>query len=842
MGMTCSACSAHVEKAVSKVDGVTHVVVNLLTNSMDVTFDEAKINTNTIAQAVQKAGYQAAENSKDGTKEEESSAAVLAKNEIKRAKRRLIASICFLIPLFYLSMGHMMNWPLPQFFLGSGNALTFAFTQFLLTIPIVYFNLKYFTNGFKSLFRGSPNMDSLIAIGSAAAVIYGIYAIYRIGWGLGHGDMNTVHDFSMDLYFESAGTILTLITLGKFLESRAKGKTSEAITKLINLRPKTATVLLDGIEQEISIDDVSAGDIVVVKQGQTIPVDGIVVKGNSSVDESAITGESMPIQKSEGGKVVGATINKSGYLQIQADKVGQDTTLSQIIKLVEEASSTKAPIAKMADKISGVFVPIVIVIAVAATAVWLLLGYGVEFSLSIGIAVLVISCPCALGLATPTAIMVGTGKGASQGILIKSAEALQTAHNLTTVVLDKTGTVTMGKPQVTDILPANHFSQTALLTLAASVEKLSEHPLADAIVQKSEENKLPLSTAKEFRSVEGEGISAVVEGKTVLAGNEKMMLANQVQMGNAKDTLSALAQTGKTPLCFAVDGTFAGIIAVADVIKPTSPAAVKELRAMGLDVIMLTGDNETTALAIGKESNIDHVIAGVLPQGKEEEIRKLQAEGKKVAMVGDGINDAPALARADVGVAIGAGTDVAIESADIVLVKNELTDVAAMIQLSKATLRNIKQNLFWALIYNTIGIPLAAGVFYVLLGWKLNPMFGAAAMSLSSVCVVLNALRLKLFTPRLRYAQPVPAAPHTIPKRTENEKGVFTMTKTIKIEGMTCAHCSGRVEQALNALDGVTAKVDLEKKEAAVTLRKEVTDQALTDAVTNAGYTVTGIV
>lgn len=835
--MTCSSCVAHVEKAVKSLPGINSVNVNLLTNSMDVDFDKSKTSADEMIKSVSKAGYTA--RLKNAAKEQTASQPVnLAKQEQAQMKKRFIASLCFLIPLFYLSMGHMMHWPLPSFFHQAEHAITFSFTQFLLTLPIVIINYRYFLNGFRNLFRRQPNMDTLIAIGSSAALAYGIYAIYRIGIALGYGDINTVNAFSMDLYFESAGTILTLITLGKFLESRAKGKTSDAITKLINLQPKTATVVRNNQEQVIPVEDVLIGDIVVVKAGEAIAVDGVVIFGNSAVDEAAITGESLPIEKTSGSKVVAATINKSGYLQVEATKVGNDTTLSQIIRLVEEASSTKAPIARMADKISGIFVPIVISIALIAVTVWLLLGYGVEFALSIGISVLVISCPCALGLATPTAIMVGTGKGASQGVLIKSADALETAHRVDTVVLDKTGTITMGRPEVTDCLASNEFSQQELLTLAASIESLSEHPLAEAIVNKNKEMNYQILPAEHFKAIAGRGLSAKVNNKIVLAGNKLLMEENDINIISALSALEELSQAGKTPLCFSVDGNFAGIIAVADVIKPTSPHAISQLKEMNLDVIMLTGDNKTTAAAIADRCNISNVISGVLPQEKEFVIQKLQKEGKRVAMVGDGINDAPALVRADVGVAIGAGTDIAIESADIVLVKNDLFDVAKMIQLSKATIKNIKQNLFWALIYNSIGIPLAAGIFFGILGWKLNPMFAAAAMSLSSVCVVLNALRLKLFKPKLNNYE-IPADSQAIHLINIKTKGDFTMTKTMKIDGMSCMHCSNRVEQVLKELSGVTqAKVELEKQLAVVTLSENIENNVLEQAVTNAGYVV----
>lgn len=837
-GMSCASCSSHVEKAVSKIGGVNTVSVNLLTNSMEVNFDENKASADIIIKAVEKAGYGASVKNAEKIKAQNNGTSAV-NNEIISIKKRLIASVCFLVPLFYISMGHMMGWPLPSFFHGTQNAITFAFTQFILVVPIVFINFKYFKNGFKALFKGSPNMDSLIAIGSAAAVIYGIYAIYEIGIGLGYNDYDLVHKFSMDLYFESAGTILTLITLGKFLEARAKGKTSDAITKLINLRPKTAIALKDGKEIEIPIEDVAVGDILIVKQGQSIPVDGVVVQGSSAVDESAITGESLPVDKNEGDTVTGATINKSGYLQIKAAKIGDDTTLSQIIRLVEEAGATKAPIAKLADKISGVFVPIVIAIAVIASIIWFALGYGFEFALSIGIAVLVISCPCALGLATPTAIMVGTGRGAKEGILIKSAEALETAHNINTVVLDKTGTVTTGKPQVTDLIPINCTS-SELIKIGASVEKLSEHPLAQAIVKYGEENNTQIYSAENFSSIQGQGITANINGIKTLAGNEKMMEKHNVDISGYTDKIHSLSENGKTPLCFAQNNTLLGIIAVADVVKPTSQSAVLELKKMGINVVMLTGDNEKTAKAIGEKSGITNIIADVLPQGKEDEIRKLQKTGKKVAMVGDGINDSPALARADVGIAIGAGTDIAVEAADVVLVKNDLTDVAKMIQLSRATMRNIKENLFWALIYNAVGIPLAAGVFFILFGWKLNPMYGAAAMSLSSVCVVTNALRLRTFKPKLFGSKGDYTPDNT--NQINTIKGEFTMEKKIIIEGMACSHCSGRVTDVLNSIDGVSANVSLEEKTAYVTLSKNISDNVLADAVTNAGYKVVEII
>ena len=705
------------------------------------------------------------------------------------------------------------------------------------------------------MWHRSPNMDSLIGIGSAAALVYGIWAIYQIGFGLGHGDLHLVHEYSMDLYFESAGMILTLITVGKYLESRAKGKTSQAITKLINLAPKTAVRLTDGVEQEIPLEMVQAGDILAVKPGQSIPTDGRVAEGLSAVDESAITGESIPVEKQPGDPVTGGSINQSGYLKIEATKVGGDTTLAQIIRLVEEASSSKAPISKLADRVSGVFVPIVISIAVLAIIVWLLVGEPFSFALSIGISVLVISCPCALGLATPTAIMVGTGKGAENGILIKSAEALEVAHSVGAVVLDKTGTITEGKPHVTDLVDVGRVPN--LLQLAASLEKNSEHPLAAAIVAEAQKQNLSLLPVEDFVSEPGKGIRGRIKGKIYLAGNQKIIEENGVDIRALERPAARLAEEGKTPMFFAQDGQAIGIIAAADIIKPTSAQAVAEWKAMGIDVVMLTGDNERTAAAIQKQVGITRVVAQVMPQDKEKEVRAIQQSGKKVAMVGDGINDAPALTAADVGIAIGAGTDIAIESADIVLMKSDLMDAVTAIQLSKATLRNIKENLFWALFYNSLGIPLACGVFFFLLGWKLNPMFAAAAMSLSSVFVVSNALRLKFFRPK--FSAPAAGAvnekaskgihvenlilpkPEELQNQLEN-KGEFAMTeKIMKIEGMACGHCSVRVEKALNAIDGVSATVDLEAKTASITLTKPVDDQVLIKAVTDAGYEAAGL-
>lgn len=843
-GMTCASCSARVEKTVSKLQGVGLVSVNLLTNSMEVQFDNNMINSDTIISAVEGAGYGASlKGKKSSTKDSSQNT-----DEVKSAKQRLILSLIFLFPLFYISMGHMMGMPLPHFMHGTKNAITFAFTQFLLTIPIVFINSHYFKNGFKNLIKLSPNMDSLIAIGSSAAIVYGIFAIYRIGWGYGHNDIALVEQYSMDLYFESAGTILTLITLGKFLESKAKRKTTDAITKLINLKPQTAKVIRNGKITEIPVEEVLSGDIVAIKQGSTIPVDGVITKGNCTVDESIITGESMPVEKKQGDSVIGATINKSGYIEIKATKVGENSTLNQIIKLVEEASATKAPVAKIADKISGVFVPVVIGIAVLSTIIWLFLDKGLEFSLSTGIAVLVISCPCALGLATPTAIMTGTGRGAQMGILIKSAEALQTAGNINTVVLDKTGTITQGKPQVTDIITIG-VSENQLINIATSIEKLSEHPLAHSVVEYGTEHNFSPLSVTDFVSYGGMGVSAKINNNIVFAGNIKLMQKNNIEITPYNEKINNLSAQGKTPLFFAKNNSIIGIIAVADIIKESSKTAIAELKHMNIDVVMLTGDNKATAKTIGDNCNIKKVYAEVLPQDKEAKIRQLKDENRIVAMVGDGINDAPALAKANVGIAIGAGTDIAIDSADVVLVKNDLIDIVKLIQLSRKTMKNIKENLFWALIYNSLGIPIAAGVFYGILGWKLNPMFGAAAMCISSVCVVTNALRLRTFKPVLKYSNNINKDTVKMQSTVEennnsinispNGKDDTIMTKTVIIEGMMCTHCSGRVEQLLNEVEGVTATVDLSDKSATIT--GTVSDEIIKKIITDAGYTVVEI-
>ncbi len=847
-GMTCSACSARIEKNINNTNGIIEANVNLLSNSMSVKYDESILTEGDIIKVVEDTGYGAssAERKNAAPKSEQKSD---AEKEFKEMKKRLIISFLFAVPLLYLAMGHMLKWPLPDIFHGMENSITFAFTQFLLALPVMIINKKYYTVGFKTLFKGSPNMDSLIAIGTTAAVGYGIFAIYKIGYGLGHMDADMVMQYSMDLYFESAAVILALITLGKFLEARAKGRTSDAIRKLMDLSPKTALVERDGQEFEIPVEDVQKWDTIIVKPGQSVPVDGVIIFGNSSLDESMLTGESIPVEKKVGDKVIGASINKSGYFKFEAQNVGDDTTLSQIIRLVEEASSSKAPISKLADKISSVFVPVVIAIAVIATVVWLIMGATFEFALSIGIAVLVISCPCALGLATPTAIMVGTGKGAENGILIKSAEALEIAHQIQTVVMDKTGTITEGKPRVTEILTKG-INENEMLKIAASAEKSSEHPLADAVVEEAKNRGIELYEVKSFEAIPGQGLEAVVNNSKYFIGNLRLVNEKKININDFEEKSTRLADEGKTPLYFADEQNVLGIIAVADVVKPTSQRAIKEFEAMGIEVVMLTGDNKKTAEAIRKQLGITRAIAEVLPQDKEREIRQIQEQGRKVAMIGDGINDAPALARADVGIAIGAGTDVAIESADIVLIRSDLLDAVTAVQLSKSTIRNIKQNLFWAFIYNTVGIPLAAGVFFNVLSWKLNPMFAAAAMSMSSVSVVSNALRLKFFKPARMTAEPedkstalknddIQVTTEDLSNKSNNINGGNEMKKVLVVEGMSCGHCKAAVEKALKSVAGVeNAVVDLNSKTAEVTLTGEVSGDALSKAVTDAGYEV----
>ena len=881
-GMTCSACSAHVEKSVGKLEGVKRVAVNLLAQNMVVEYDENVLKAGDIIHAVEQGGYgaspvgaqKAAGKNRDATP---------AHSEEKSVKRRLWVSFGFLIPLMYISMGHMIGLPLPDFFHGPENAITFAFTQFLLTLPIVLVNAKFYTGGFKSLFHGAPNMDTLIAVGSGAALLYGVYAIYSIGISLGQGNLDAAATWGHNLYFESAAMILSLITLGKWLEARSKGKTKDAIARLMDLAPKTAVVLREAEEVEVPLEEVRAGDTVVVRPGESVPVDGTILKGRTAIDESAITGESVPVEKGPGDTVIGATLNKTGYFQFTATRVGEDSTLQQIIRLVEEAGASKAPIAKLADKVSGVFVPIVITIALVTDAVWMIVGKGFDFALNMAISVLVISCPCALGLATPVAIMVGTGKGAEHGILVKSAEALETAHKVNTVVLDKTGTITEGKPRLTDIRPAAGVEEEALLRLAAALEKPSEHPLAEAIVEAAVEKGEKIPEVEDFHAIPGRGVLATLAGKKYYAGNLAYMKEQKVTLGEFTQVAESLSNQGKTPLYFAQEGRILGVIAVADTVKPTSQAAIAAFGKLGAEVVMLTGDNQRTATAIQKQLGIGKVIAEVLPQDKEREVRALQEAGKTVAMVGDGINDAPALARADVGIAIGAGTDVAMESADIVLMKSDLLDAAAAMELSRSVLKNIRENLFWAFFYNVIGIPLAAGVLYPALGWTLNPMFAAAAMSLSSLFVVGNALRLRFFRPKVARAEALDREPEEVEvladpiqeeaqersfhsqeageKRTQEkedsqqiaesnqdaagqapaENRSETMKKTMVIEGMSCGHCSKRVEDALNAIEGVQAHVELEKGQAQILLTQDVTDEALKNAVEQAGYTVVSI-
>lgn len=841
-GMSCSACSAHVEKAVSKVPGVDKVQVNLLQNSMAVEYGEGQTSAEQIIRAVEEAGYGASVKGQN-VPEQQNEVQKKTADDARQMKHRLGWSIGFLAVLMYVSMGHMFGWPLPGILLGHENVMVFALTQLFLTLPVMYLNRKYYEVGFKSLLHGAPNMDTLVAMGSTAAAGYSVGQLFVMGYAMGRGDLIQAHDCAMNLYFEAAAMILALVTIGKYMESRSKSRTSDAITKLMDLAPKTALVLRDGQEMEIPAEQVQIGETVIVKPGQGIPVDGVLVDGTGTVDESAITGESIPVEKKAGDRVTGATVNRAGCFRMQADRVGEDTTLSQIIRLVEEAGGSKAPIAKLADKVSGIFVPVVITIALLTVAGWLLAGQSFGFALSSGIAVLVISCPCALGLATPTAIMVGTGRGAEQGILIKSGESLETAHLVDTVVLDKTGTITEGHPAVTDICPASDAEETEILRLAASLEKASEHPLAEAIVEKAETLGIVLERVTDFKNAAGQGVLGLVDGQYVLAGNRKMMNEHRISTAGLETEAERFAKEGKTALYIASGQRLLGILAVADQVKDTSAEAIRELEKMGLSVVMLTGDHEKTAKAIQKQLGITRVVAEVLPQDKEQEVRRLQEEGHKVAMVGDGINDAPALARADVGIAIGAGTDVAIESADIVLMKSDLLDAAAAIQLSRAVIRNIKENLFWAFGYNAIGIPLAIGLFYPILHWQMNPMFGSAAMSFSSVLVVSNALRLKGFKPTFyKNRKPsVQAAPEAAPAAEEIKEDV-TMKKTMKIEGMMCGHCTGRVDKVLNALEGVRAEVSLEDKAAYLTIEGEVSDELLKKTVEDEGYQVIEIV
>ncbi|MBD5467391.1 MAG: cadmium-translocating P-type ATPase [Lachnospiraceae bacterium] len=862
-GMTCSACSARVEKTAAKLPGVQKVSVNLLTNRMNIEYDADQLSSGEIISAIEKAGYGAGLSSASAnTKNTDHSPSSMQHAEntpsenvnekhIRSMKKRLVWSFVFLIPMMYVSMHgmfqHMFGLPVPRFvsalFDGEQNAVVNVLTQFLLLLPILYLNRSYYINGFRNLFHGAPNMDTLIALGSTASTVYGLFALYRIGYGLGHDDIALVSHYLSDIYFESAGMIVTLITLGKFLEARSKGKTSSAIEKLMDLSPRTALVMRDGTEQEIPVSLVAVGDTVIVKPGARVPVDGVIISGHTSLDESPITGESLPVEKKEGDAVISASMNQNGYFQMKAQRVGEDTTIQQIIRLVEEASSSKAPIARLADQVSGIFVPVVMLIALATTLIWMFVGADFESALSFGISVLVISCPCALGLATPVAIMVGTGKGAENGILIKSGEALETAHHIDTVVLDKTGTITEGKPHVTDVLSYD-CTKEELLRIAASLEHKSEHPLADAVLSYAPST---YAETTDFTLLPGQGISAVIDGIRYYSGNLSLPVSCITQ--DIRQRIEALSDEGKTPLLFTSDTRFLGIIAVADVVKPTSAQAIRLLHDMHIRTVMLTGDNERVAGAIQKQTGVSSVIAGVLPQDKERHIRTLKSQGHIVAMIGDGINDAPALATADVGIAIGAGTEVAIESADAVLIRNDLLDAVTAIRLSKAVIRNIRQNLFWAFFYNCIGIPLSAGVLYAPLHLRLTPMFGAAAMSLSSVCVVTNALRLRLFKPTV-HAGSLPtdeAAPaYTAPivtkasKEAQNKEET-TMTITLSIEGMMCEHCKKHVEEALGKLPVSSVSVDLAGKSASITPTDDLSDDTLKQAIADAGYELVNI-
>lgn len=837
-GMTCAACAARVEKAVRQVAGVKEVSVNLLKNSMTAAFDETATSTEQLAGAVRRAGYGARAGNAAAGRGGGNGSADTVEEAVRVLRGRLRISFCFLVPLIYVSMGSMIGLPLPEMLRPAAHPLLPALVQLLLALPVLVVNGAYYRTGFRTLFSGAPNMDSLIAVGSGAAALSGVWAVLAVGAALEQGDMARAQAWGERLYFESAAMILTLITLGKFFETRARGKTSEAVARLVGLAPRTATVVRDGVEARVPVEEVRVGDTLVVKSGESFPVDGEILEGGGFVDESAITGESLPVEKLEGALVTGATIATSGHFRLRAVRVGEDTTLARIVRLVDEATSSKAPVARLADRVSGVFVPVVMGIAVAAACVWLLLGKDVEFALSIAIAVLVISCPCALGLATPTAIMVGTGRGAASGILFKSAEAVESIRGIDAVVLDKTGTVTRGAPETTDICPATGVDEAHLLRVAASLEHLSEHPLGRAVVREAERRSLPLAEVTAFSQTAGQGISGLVDGTLCLAGNARLLEAHEIALPEeARATAAALAEEGKTPLFFAAGGRLIGIVAVADVVKPDSARAVAALEGLGIQVTMLTGDNAVTAAAVGRQVGIRHVVAQVLPQDKEREIRVLQAQGHRVAMVGDGINDAPALARADVGIAIGAGTDVAIESSSVVLMKNSLMDVVAAVELGRAVMRTIRQNLFWAFFYNIAGIPVAAGALYDVCGLTLNPMIAAAAMSFSSVSVVANALRLRSFTPRHAVAAAVGTAPSHDPQQHRSP----SMRTVIAIDGMHCGHCSASVEKALRAVAGVTdVAVSLEEKNAVVTHENASAD-AMKAAVTEAGFTVTGV-
>lgn len=836
-GMSCAACQIHVAKSVQKLDGVSDVDVSLLANTMVVKYDDLKTDSQKIAEAVSKAGYGAFLFEHHGGRNDFRREWQRRKEEEvlnqKKLKQRLILSIIFLIPLLYISMGHMLLLPVPLFLSGKENSLLFAFTQFLLTIPVVVINGHFFVSGIKAFFNKMPNMDSLVAIGAGASLLYGIFAIYMMIYGFSHGNFDFVLRYSKVLYFESCATILTLVTVGKYLEARSKAKTSDALDKLVNLAPKTAVIIRNGKEVIIPSEQVVSGDIVLIKPGESIPVDGVVTDGYGYVDQSAITGESIPVEKNIGDEVLSATVNKNGSFRFRASNVGEDTTLARIIKLVDEAGSSKAPIARLADSISGIFVPAVIVIAILTAICWIAAGQSFEFAFNCAVSVLVISCPCALGLATPVAIMVGMGKAAEYGILIKSAESLERLHSVDTVVLDKTGTVTSGRPKVTDVEVFANLSEKDFLSIAASIEQGSEHPLAGAVVNKAKEEGIEIKTPDKFEIIPGKGVLAVIDGESYTAGNIKLMSENEVEdsafFGKMSEKYSYL---GKTPLFFAKNKKLLGLIAVADSVRQTSADAVMYLKQSGLRVILLTGDNRLTAGSIAKEVGIDEVIADVRPEGKEAEVGRLQDSGHRVAMVGDGVNDAPALVRADVGIAIGAGTDIAVDSGDVVLMKDSLLDVVRAIRLSGEVVKNIRTSLFWAFVYNIIGIPVAAGVLYPAFGLLLSPMIAAAAMSLSSVCVVSNALRIRLFRDNIEEQ----------PKEKELFAGDKNMKKIMLIDGMMCAHCQKRVHDVLSALDGVAeVDVNLENKTAVVVCSKEIDDKILTDAVTNAGYEVLSI-
>lgn len=830
-GMSCAACSSNIEKKIGKVEGVSKVSVNLLKNSMEVEFDGDIASTKDIVENVKAIGYGASVLGGNKDSKVEQASDVLDDGE--KVKARLVWSVILLIPLMYLSMGHMLGLPLPEFLNGMKNAVSFAFAQMLITLPIMYLNKKFFQVGLKALWQRVPNMDSLVAVGSMAAFLYGVFAIFRMSYGLGANDMELVMKYHSDLYFESAAMILTLITVGKYLEARSKGKTSKAIEKLMDLTPDTAIVIIDGIEKTLNTKDIKKGNIVVLKQGMKVPVDGTVLSGSGLFDEAAITGESIPVFKNKGDTVTSGTIVKSGYLTFEANKVGEDTTLSQIIRLVEEASASKAPISKLADKVAGIFVPVVMGIALVTGIGWIIAGHTFEFALARAITVLVISCPCALGLATPTAIMVGTGYGATNGILIKSAESLEQLGKVKTVVFDKTGTLTKGTPAVTDVIIDNE-EKLEIIEAVCGIEAKSEHPLSMAIVTYGKERQVKAIHVEEFEAVPGEGIKGKVGGKEYLCGNEKMMAQGHIDYKEYKNKITELSKEGKTVLLVARDGICVGLIAASDQIKETSQMAISELNKMDINSVMLTGDNLITATAVKERIGIKTVIAEVLPNDKEAHIRRLMDKGSHVAMVGDGINDAPALTRADVGIAISAGTDIAIEAADVVLVKNDVLDAVAAIKLSKAVIRNIKQNLFWAFFYNILGIPVAAGLLYPAFGITLNPMVGAAAMSLSSLFVVSNALRLRLFKDNIDRKDLI------IDRENFVEEEKIMNKKVMNIEGMMCGHCKGTVEKVLTALGG-EATVDLEQKTATVISENEIDDEVLTKAVTDAGYEVISI-